>query len=522
MIPEGELDPAVDTGYLVDEACATCHTDVHPSHAGVTEGSPTCTQCHDFHGDSEVASTGLAMSARCGECHTQELAEHGTGGHREGLVSQNGGAPDCLSCHESHVNPADGLAATRFRATLSCIQCHNDDLLVEAYGLPELAARSYEKDFHGQTLRFLFDHPDGRNQPDVMVCSDCHGAHQVAWVGAEEVSEVCVSCHEKASFSLAGAWLGHGKVGPRNASLVWLARVFYFVFIPLVLGGLIVNILFHLQDQRRKGARVHNTEGVQKLGRRLKGEPIPREKTVTRFRLVERLEHLGSMTTFILLVITGLPQVYSRSEFAMGIIRFFGGIQMTRYIHRTVGVIFVLLMVAHLVRAILGSLRKRQLPVMVPDKQDFLDTWQTIKHYVWRAPKPKVGKFDFGQKYEYWGLLLGGTVMSSTGLLLLFPELFSQVLPGLFLALAKVVHGLEGTFAVLVVVVWHTYGVILRPEIFPLDTTIFTGKMSVERLKEEHTLEYERIFGVTVPDEEGVSTEMQDATSDGDALAAPG
>jgi formate dehydrogenase subunit gamma len=71
-------------------------------------------------------------------------------------------------------------------------------------------------------------------------------------------------------------------------------------------------------------------------------------------------------------------------------------------------------------------------------------------------------------------------------------------------------------------VVWHTYGVILRPEIFPLDTTIFTGKMSVERLKEEHTLEYERIFGVTVPDEEGVSTEIQDAASDGDALAAPG
>jgi hypothetical protein len=48
---------------------------------------------------------------------------------------------------------------------------------------------------------------------------------------------------------------------------------------------------------------------------------------------------------------------------------------------------------------------------------------------------------------------------------------------------------------VLVVLLWHSYGVILRPEVFPLDTSIFTGKISLERLREEHALEYERIFG---------------------------
>jgi len=65
-------------------------------------------------------------------------------------------------------------------------------------------------------------------------------------------------------------------------------------------------------------------------------------------------------------------------------------------------------------------------------------------------------------------------------------------------------HGLEATFAVLVVVLWHSYGVILRPEVFPLDKSIFTGKISLERLREEHALEYERIFGTgeTGPDAE--------------------
>ena len=74
--------------------------------------------------------------------------------------------------------------------------------------------------------------------------------------------------------------------------------------------------------------------------------------------------------------------------------------------------------------------------------------------------------------------------MSGSGLVLLFPELFTQVLPGILIAAIRTMHGLEATFAVLVVVLWHSYGVIFRPEIFPLDTTIFTGKISLERLRE--------------------------------------
>ena len=46
----------------------------------------------------------------------------------------------------------------------------------------------------------------------------------------------------------------------------------------------------------------------------------------------------------------------------------------------------------------------------------------------------------------------------------------------------------------MVIVLWHSYGVILRPEVFPLDTSIFTGKITVERLKEEHGAEFERLF----------------------------
>jgi cytochrome b subunit of formate dehydrogenase len=131
---------------------------------------------------------------------------------------------------------------------------------------------------------------------------------------------------------------------------------------------------------------------------------------------------------------------------------------------------------------------------MVPTVQDFRDAAGTLKHFVQGTPRPKVGKFDFAEKFEYWGLFLGGILMSTTGVILVWPEVLTQILPGIVVAAVRTIHGFEATFAVLVVALWHTYSVILRPEVFPLDTSIFTGKMSVERLEEEHGREYERLF----------------------------
>jgi formate dehydrogenase subunit gamma len=148
----------------------------------------------------------------------------------------------------------------------------------------------------------------------------------------------------------------------------------------------------------------------------------------------------------------------------------------------------------HVSRGVWGVAKTHRLPSIVPRTKDFMDTVQTVRHFLRGEPRPKLGRFDASEKFEYWGLFFGGMLMSVTGLALVFPEFVTRFLPGIVVAAMRTMHGLEATFAVLVVLLWHSYGVIFKPDVFPLDTSIFTGKISIERLKEEHELEYEKLF----------------------------
>jgi cytochrome b subunit of formate dehydrogenase len=215
---------------------------------------------------------------------------------------------------------------------------------------------------------------------------------------------------------------------------------------------------------------------------------------VTRFSRRQRLEHVGVMTLFILLSLTGLPQKFYDSGWAQAIILGLGGIDRVRWIHRLSGVLFALLTAVHMTTAIGLVLLGRSGLSLVPTKQDFLDAITTLRYYLGVSEvQAKFDKFDYKQKFEYWGLVLGAVIVISTGLVLLFPIPVTRFLPGEIIPAAKLAHGNEGLMAFLVVILWHIYNAHLNPDVFPFDTTIFTGKISVERLRHEHSIEYDRV-----------------------------
>lgn len=213
---------------------------------------------------------------------------------------------------------------------------------------------------------------------------------------------------------------------------------------------------------------------------------------IVRFSPWARIQHAVAIVLFGLLLLTGMPQKWPYLEASRWVIEHLGGIFQVRWLHRGVGIVFTLLLLAHLVTAIKTLLTRAAPPAIFFNRKDFRDAIASLKYYLGRADSmPKFGRYDYKQKFEYWGLVFGATIMAVTGLILYFPISFSRILPAELIPAAKVMHSNEALLALLIIIIWHMYGAHLNPDVFPFDKSIFTGKISKERMKAEHPLEYE-------------------------------
>lgn len=214
------------------------------------------------------------------------------------------------------------------------------------------------------------------------------------------------------------------------------------------------------------------------------------EKQYPRFRTMARIEHAILMVSFTILTITGLPQKYALQGWAEWMINVMGGIELVRIIHRWSAIALVVGSIYHMFTSAYRFYVKRERMRMLPEKKDLQDLIQTVKHNLgFTDEAPRMGKFNFGEKVEYWAVVWGTAIMVITGFVLWNPIAATQILPGQFIPAAKAAHGGEALLAALSIVIWHMYNVHIKH----FNPSMFTGNLPHHQMEEEHALELERL-----------------------------
>ena len=214
------------------------------------------------------------------------------------------------------------------------------------------------------------------------------------------------------------------------------------------------------------------------------------QRLYPRFRIGARIEHIILLVSFSILAITGLPQMFVESSIGDRMVNLMGGIETVRLIHRYAAFILVAGSGYHLLTASYRFFVKRERMRMVPDKKDFQDLAETVRHNLgFQEEPPKMRKFNFGEKFEYWAVVWGTGVMIVTGFMLLNPVATTAVLPGEIIPAALAAHGWEAVLAVSAIILWHFYNVLVKH----FNPSIWTGQLPRDQMEEEHALEMERL-----------------------------
>ena len=236
------------------------------------------------------------------------------------------------------------------------------------------------------------------------------------------------------------------------------------------------------------------------------------ETVYLRFDRYHRTLHGLLMLSFLGLALTGLPLLFSDAPWAATLARVWGGFHTAGILHRTFAVLLISVFGAHVFRLLHRLFVKKELYIlwgpasMTPQPRDVVEMLRHMRWFLGLGSRPRFDHFTYWEKFDYWAVFWGMGVIGTSGLVLWFPELFSWFLPGSWFNIALLIHGEEGLLAVGFIFTIHFFNTHLRPDTFPVDRVIFSGKMPLHEVKERYSGWYERVISdpkrYIVPEEE--------------------
>jgi len=233
----------------------------------------------------------------------------------------------------------------------------------------------------------------------------------------------------------------------------------------------------------------------------------------TRFGPVDRFCHFLVIVSFIMLVVTGMPIKFHEEPWARLFFDAIGGPAVASSVHRFGAVITLSYFVIHITSLIYrvrqrradyrdqqGRVRLKRLLRLVFGPDSPMPRWQDAKdlagHMKWffgRGPKPRFDRFTYWEKFDYIAVFWGVAVIGLSGLVLWFPAFFTHLLPGWSINLAQLIHSDEALLAAGFIFVFHFFNSHFRPDKFPLDPVMFSGRVTEEEMRHEHPAQYDRL-----------------------------
>lgn len=500
-----KADPKAKTNrFHVPAMCASCHanTKVTKSHPvpppqviqkyfegvhgeGTLEKglnvSAICSDCHGAHAVLPKKDPASAISHRnvphtCRKCHEGIFGQWELSMHGQLWAKNDPKGPVCVDCHESHGIRHTESPSFRLGVVTECSNCHAHE------------APTYRDSFHGQATELGF--------VPAAKCSDCHTPHMNlpksdprSSVHPANLEKTCEKCHQNAPANFA-SFQPHADPHDKESS-----PQVYYVYNYMMKWLLIGVFLFF---------GIHTVLWIQRsIVASIRGE-LPKHESksgrwVRRFKKKHRLTHIAIVVSFLTLAATGLPLMYSHQPWGKALAGAFGGVGGSTVVHRIFAVVTFGYALYHLGFVLYGLIVKKDRSLlwgpnsMMPRVRDVTDLWGMVKWFLYIGPRPRFDRFTYWEKFDYFAVFWGVPVIGLSGLMLWIPELITRVLPGWVLNVAMLVHGDEALLAIGFIFTFHFFHTHLRPEAFPLDPVMFTGRMPLERFQEERPDEYDRL-----------------------------
>ncbi len=466
--------------------------------------APSCNDCHGVHDikpGADVASrTNKArISETCSACHQGVLKIYARSVHGELLAQGDAKAPVCTDCHTAHDIERPSNAHFKAGSDHSCGKCHKDRL------------EKYHETYHGKAIAL----GKANVAPDVAACYDCHGHHDVlahthpeSKLSSQNIVGTCRQCHAGIGVSFT-QYQPHadphdGKNYPALNRAYWfmtslLLGVFGFFGIHTLLwvGRAVVE---YLRDPAAFRAA------------RLAAHQDP--ETYRRFNSFERLLHILVVSSFLTLVITGMPLKFYYTAWAKEMFAVLGGPGSARTLHHLAALVTFLYFGLHLWSLVQNVWRKRGTlfnpengkfefrrvwrgvfgpDSMVPSIQDVRDFVAHVKWFFGKGPRPQWDRWTYWERFDYFAVFWGVAIIGFSGLILWFPEFFSLFLPGWCINIAVVVHSDEALLAAGFIFTFHFFNTHFRIDRFPMDMVIFSGHITKTEMLQERRRWYDRL-----------------------------